>query len=293
MSTNSRIGYLENGQVTSVYCHSDGYISYNGVLLNECYKDIDKIKVLVNTNAISSLGTKVNNTNFMEYDCEVPVTERLEEYKSHAFYHYLFDTEKGKWKVYHENRAAWLDDVVNVLSEFKRIEGNGWKNIYEAFGNCQLNKIDFSNNYQHWWDENSRLISSIIDVENNCVDVYYTDYHIHDGKKSEEVHVFVPCNSFAEGEKISDNIWGKTVEDIKREYGLEIKQALDNVIKSCENMNKDSQPETIKNEYYKTSDGFFDYYVNRKTGEKKFKLDKNDVEVERKADDFSRDVEVR
>ena len=40
------------------------------------------------------------------------------------------------------------------------------------------------------------------------------------------------------------------------------------------------------NEYYKFSDGFFTYYVNVKTGVKKFNLDKDDVLVERNLDDF-------
>ena len=47
-----------------------------------------------------------------------------------------------------------------------------------------------------------------------------------------------------------------------------------------------------KNEYYKASDGFFDFYVNVKTGEKKFVLEKGDVLVERNSDDFNRDKEV-
>ena len=47
------------------------------------------------------------------------------------------------------------------------------------------------------------------------------------------------------------------------------------------------------NKYYKFSDGWFTYYVNVETGEKKFSLDKDDVLVESNLDDFSRtDVEV-
>lgn len=45
---------------------------------------------------------------------------------------------------------------------------------------------------------------------------------------------------------------------------------------------------TAKNQYYKFSDGFFTYYVNRATGEKKFKLEEGDICVEREADDFFR-----
>lgn len=41
--------------------------------------------------------------------------------------------------------------------------------------------------------------------------------------------------------------------------------------------------------YYKTSDGWFDYYVNKDTGEKKFKLEEGDIEIDSNADDFSRE----
>ena len=43
-----------------------------------------------------------------------------------------------------------------------------------------------------------------------------------------------------------------------------------------------------KNEYYKVSDGFFDFYVNKQTGEKKTKLEENDILVDRNPDDFLR-----
>lgn len=42
-------------------------------------------------------------------------------------------------------------------------------------------------------------------------------------------------------------------------------------------------------EYYETSDGFFTYYVNSVTGEKKFELEEGDVLVERNVDDLTRD----
>lgn len=44
-----------------------------------------------------------------------------------------------------------------------------------------------------------------------------------------------------------------------------------------------------KNKYYLESDGWFNYYVNVVTGEKKFRLDENDVCVERDSDDFYRE----
>ena len=47
--------------------------------------------------------------------------------------------------------------------------------------------------------------------------------------------------------------------------------------------------EMYMNRYYKFSDGFFTYYINVDTGEKKFMLDKEDICVESKLDDFVRE----
>ena len=40
------------------------------------------------------------------------------------------------------------------------------------------------------------------------------------------------------------------------------------------------------NEWYLFNDGFFSYYINNATGEKKFELEDGDVEVEANLDDF-------
>ncbi len=40
------------------------------------------------------------------------------------------------------------------------------------------------------------------------------------------------------------------------------------------------------NTYYKFNDDWFTYYVNTQTGEKKFRLEKGDIEVPRIQDDF-------
>lgn len=42
------------------------------------------------------------------------------------------------------------------------------------------------------------------------------------------------------------------------------------------------------NRYYKFNNGFFTYFVNTVTGEKKFTLDEGDIEVEPELDDFYR-----
>ena len=57
MGTRSRIGLLnEDGSITSIYCHWDGYVSNNGDILLKSYKDTDKIQELMELGNLSSLG---------------------------------------------------------------------------------------------------------------------------------------------------------------------------------------------------------------------------------------------
>ena len=63
MATHSRIGMeQEDGSVKSIYCHFDGYPSHVGRILNESFKDHDKVKALVELGDISSLEVEIEPT---------------------------------------------------------------------------------------------------------------------------------------------------------------------------------------------------------------------------------------
>lgn len=49
-----------------------------------------------------------------------------------------------------------------------------------------------------------------------------------------------------------------------------------------------SVPKRVGEQYYEESDGWFTYYVNVETKEKKFKLDEGDVLIQKRRDDFMR-----
>lgn len=61
MSTNSRIAMLQpDGSVKSIYCHWDGYYSYNGKILLEHYTTDKKVSELIALGNISCLGIHVH-----------------------------------------------------------------------------------------------------------------------------------------------------------------------------------------------------------------------------------------
>jgi len=64
MGTRSRIGIqLKDDSILSVYCHWDGYPSFNGRVLNEFYNTPEKVADLINGGNISSLHTNAGWNN--------------------------------------------------------------------------------------------------------------------------------------------------------------------------------------------------------------------------------------
>ena len=60
MSTRSHIGiWNEDGSLDVIYCHWDGYPSYNGAVLLRHYQDPEKIRELIALGDISSLAESV------------------------------------------------------------------------------------------------------------------------------------------------------------------------------------------------------------------------------------------
>lgn len=61
MSTRSNIAIKrKDGTYEKIYCHSDGYLEYNGKILDLYYKNEEKINNLINLGDISLLGFRVN-----------------------------------------------------------------------------------------------------------------------------------------------------------------------------------------------------------------------------------------
>jgi hypothetical protein len=80
MSTRSYIGKVENdGSVRYIYCHSDGYMSHNGVLLFFFYSDPKKLDKLLHEGDVSSLGAEIGKKHGWDQhswneDSGIPVT---------------------------------------------------------------------------------------------------------------------------------------------------------------------------------------------------------------------------
>lgn len=107
MSTRSYIGYLQDNVYTGVYCHYDGYIEYNGAVLNENYTDFEKIKKLLSHGDIRVLGNTVENTEYFK-DPEEPLKideKDIININNFIEFIYIFDVKKCKWYVIDRSKS--------------------------------------------------------------------------------------------------------------------------------------------------------------------------------------------
>lgn len=111
MSTHSEIAVMDKkGNIKSIYCHFDGYIENNGVLLLLYYNNINTVNELINLGNISSLGRYVDHINEElktiayvrdrgeDQIINRPSTKTLSDIGSLIYdYSYLFKEDRNKW----------------------------------------------------------------------------------------------------------------------------------------------------------------------------------------------------
>jgi hypothetical protein len=141
MATRSRIA-IENqdGSVISVYCHWDGHIETNGVILNNNYNTKEKVEELIALGNLSSLDKTLETTVAYARDrgedshqaTYSNVEELFEDgFSSGVEYVYCF-TKDGIWLV-----SEYGSDQIQVLSEVLEEES-----LIKQFEEDDFNKRD-------------------------------------------------------------------------------------------------------------------------------------------------------
>ena len=138
MGTRSNIGIVnEDDSITAIYCHWDGFLSYNGKMLLQHYTSTDIVNQLMNLGDLSSLNAKLYPDDskphtFQNQQEDVCVAygrdrgeqnvdsvkyEDLGQYEDMAAdtlaeYQYLF--EDGKWMYRCTYKGGWKELTVEV-----------------------------------------------------------------------------------------------------------------------------------------------------------------------------------
>ena len=130
MATRSTIAKLgKDGIIKAVYCHYDGYLEYNGKILNEYYRDESKVDELLAHGDISSLNKNIGiKLNFNDYK----LFRALEQCK---FYHR--DRDEDLMFNEFESDIDYVDWANEVANGFIYLYAHGgWYVFDNAFVKC-------------------------------------------------------------------------------------------------------------------------------------------------------------
>jgi hypothetical protein len=125
MGTRSRIAVMHGDVVKSVYCHWDGYLSWNGKLLQEHY-DSTKANQLVALGDLSSLKPEIGEAHpFGYHGTEISAEDYEKQFGNMCTFYGRDRGETGtEWKVAH-SFAEFLEQVENCCGEYYYIMKDG------------------------------------------------------------------------------------------------------------------------------------------------------------------------
>lgn len=108
MSTRSEIAVMHpNGTISSIYCHSDGYLEHNGHLLNNFYRSYELASSIIEQNDCSVLGETIEESRFYNsWRNENTQSKQFDDEKSFMdvfsddiFAEYIYLFKNDKWYV--------------------------------------------------------------------------------------------------------------------------------------------------------------------------------------------------
>lgn len=141
MGTRSAIGIKHGDVVKAVYCHWDGYLEHNGLILARFYNNSVKVNKLISMGDMSSLGASIGEKhNFdqpnlaetleetvckfykrdrgeenVDYRTFKDVQDFLENFNAGEEYHYLFDNGKWYYSAYGEELKPLEVDLIMAM----------------------------------------------------------------------------------------------------------------------------------------------------------------------------------
>lgn len=134
MSTNSLIiQEQQDGTLKGIYCHWDGYLQYNGIILSESYSDPKKVAKLLELGDLSSLGEELEASEAVRlYGFSYYVSEAFKTLSEEEQERLKNEDDSGKYTVaYHRDRGEELKPLKTITPEEQKNGENPFPDYYE------------------------------------------------------------------------------------------------------------------------------------------------------------------
>ena len=127
MATRSLIGYInKNNRVKLGYCHSDGYLEHNGIVLQNCYNNMEIVKNLLKGKGVHFLTDNIRKNRYFRDDDfilnHVTLDDLLINLDKEVMicYFYLYHEKMNKWLYINMNdKKPTLKDLKKKVSKIK------------------------------------------------------------------------------------------------------------------------------------------------------------------------------
>ena len=132
MGTRSTIAIQnEDGTVTGIYCHWDGYLSHNGAILAENYTDEAAVRELIALGDLSSLGETIGNK--VDFN----------DYGSHKGQCVAYGRDRGERGIEAATHDSWeeLLEAFGQEYDYLFVPGKGWTVRYFAGWNNAVESL--------------------------------------------------------------------------------------------------------------------------------------------------------
>ena len=127
MATRSMIGYInKNNRVKLGYCHYDGYLEHNGIVLQNYYNNMEIVKNLLKGKGIHFLTDNIRKNRYFREDDLLLNHIRLDDLLMNLdkemmiCYFYLYHEKMNKWLYINMNdKKPTLKDLKKKVSKIK------------------------------------------------------------------------------------------------------------------------------------------------------------------------------
>lgn len=165
MSTRSHICIVnKDGSIDSIYCHGNGELAWNGLILYNNYQHIDKIRELLAGGDCSNISEEISDVDYYNDGYDSCHYKNMDDYIAANVdfpvdYSYFYDESKNKWSVRFKdvNRKYFVKDLYRELKAQYCLE-----HTTDKFCCIVINAEDFKIKTNHntiqnliWKDESS------------------------------------------------------------------------------------------------------------------------------------------